>query len=340
LSSFFYKKIYKQILQCRRLWNPSFVQTSNKNDKILVSSLKMRAFVLLLLTAALLSVVYATETSCFGRCLVEASKMKDKEKGHFGHICKDLCSLRALSDEMVEEEEQTRPEPHRVFNKVKPHWKLHGREDQKPDSHRKGFHHNEPHRPEPHRPEENKPNTHRKAFDHEAKPHEIKKHKPVFHEKHHKISPHRVIKHTQPKTMNDAGLNMLKSFEGFSACKYQDPAGYWTIGYGHLIRPGEYFTCISEAEATQLLLNDVSSAEQCVRDYVHVSLNGNQFSALVDFTYNLGCGSLASSTLLREVNARNFGTVCGQLERWVYAGGQVLPGLVRRRQAECQLFNS
>jgi lysozyme len=141
-------------------------------------------------------------------------------------------------------------------------------------------------------------------------------------------------------TMSAAGLNMLKSFEGFSACKYQDPAGYWTIGYGHLIKPGESFTCISEAEATQLLLNDVSSAEQCVRDYVHVSLNGNQFSALVDFAYNLGCGSLASSTLLREVNAGNFGAVCGQLERWVYAGGQVLPGLVRRRQAECQLFNS
>jgi lysozyme len=141
-------------------------------------------------------------------------------------------------------------------------------------------------------------------------------------------------------TMSPAGLNMLKSFEGFSACKYQDPAGYWTIGYGHLITPGQYFTCISEAEATQLLLSDLSSAEQCVRDYVHTPLNDNQFSALVDFTYNLGCGSLASSTLLVEVNARNFGAVCGQLERWVYAGGRVLPGLVRRRQAECQLFNS
>jgi lysozyme len=140
--------------------------------------------------------------------------------------------------------------------------------------------------------------------------------------------------------INTAGLNMLKSFEGFSACKYQDPAGYWTIGYGHLIKSGESFTCISEAQATQLLLGDVSSAEQCVRSNVRVSLNGNQFSALVDFTYNLGCGSLASSTLLKEVNARNFGAVCGQLERWVYAGGQVLPGLVRRRQAECQLFNS
>jgi lysozyme len=141
-------------------------------------------------------------------------------------------------------------------------------------------------------------------------------------------------------TINAAGLNMIKSFEGFRSCKYQDPAGYWTIGYGHLIEPGQHFTCITEAQATQLLLSDVSSAEQCVRTYVHVPLNGNQFSALVDFTYNLGCGSLASSTLLVDINSHNFGAVCGQLERWVYAGGRFLPGLVRRRQAECQLFNS
>jgi lysozyme len=142
------------------------------------------------------------------------------------------------------------------------------------------------------------------------------------------------------QSINAAGLNMIKSFEGFRSCKYRDAAGYWTIGYGHLIKPGENFNCISESEATQLLLRDVSSAESCVNSRVKVPLNGNQFSALVDFAYNLGCGALSSSTLLKDVNARRFGEVCGQLKLWVNAGGRVLPGLVRRRDAECNLFRS
>jgi len=135
-------------------------------------------------------------------------------------------------------------------------------------------------------------------------------------------------------TINAAGLNLIKSFEGFRSCKYRDPVGLWTIGYGHLIKPGESFNCISEAEATNLLRRDVGSAEACVNSRVKVPLNGNQFSALVSFTYNLGCGSLSSSTLLRLLNQGNYGSVCGQLKLWVNAGGRPLPGLVRRRNAE------
>jgi lysozyme len=145
---------------------------------------------------------------------------------------------------------------------------------------------------------------------------------------------------TAVRTINNAGLNLVKSSEGFRPCKYQDPAGYWTIGYGHLIQPGQSFTCITEQEATRLLLSDLGVAEQCVSSSVHVYLNDNQFSALVDFTFNLGCGAFQGSTLLKDINAGNFGAVCGQLKLWVYGGGRVLPGLVTRRNAECQLFNS
>jgi len=78
----------------------------------------------------------------------------------------------------------------------------------------------------------------------------------------------------------------------------------------------------------------------CVTGAVRVPLNQNQFDALTDFTYNVGCGALRGSDLLSLLNQGNYGSVCSQLSRWVYGGGVVLPGLVARRDAECRLFNS
>jgi len=146
---------------------------------------------------------------------------------------------------------------------------------------------------------------------------------------------------SEARTISNAGITLITDFEGFSSCKYKDPVGLWTIGYGHLIKPGEKFNkCISKAEATKILKQDLNTAESCVNRYVKTSINQHQFDALVSFTYNLGCGSLASSTLLKKVNARKFSQVCSELLLWVHGNGKVLPGLVRRRKAECKLFNN
>eukprot|EP01094_Clydonella_sp_ATCC50884_P015965 TRINITY_DN26640_c0_g1_i1.p1 TRINITY_DN26640_c0_g1~~TRINITY_DN26640_c0_g1_i1.p1 ORF type:complete len:278 (-),score=47.07 TRINITY_DN26640_c0_g1_i1:116-871(-) len=143
--------------------------------------------------------------------------------------------------------------------------------------------------------------------------------------------------------INQAGLELIEVSEGWESCYYLDVAGYGTIGYGHLVTSSDPYgpgSCISKAEGEQLLLQDVKSAEDCVNKYVKVPLNDNQFSALVDFTFNLGCGAFRDSTLLSKLNQGDYQSVCSELQRWVYAGGVVQPGLVTRRQRECDLFNS
>jgi lysozyme len=143
--------------------------------------------------------------------------------------------------------------------------------------------------------------------------------------------------------INQAGLDLIKVSEGWMSCYYVDVAGYPTIGYGHLIKSGEPYypgTCISKEEGEKLLLQDIKFAEDCVNKYVTVPLNDNQFSALVDFVYNLGCGAFQSSTLLKKLNAGDYDSVCSELMRWVNAGGKQQPGLVTRRQRECDLFNA
>ncbi len=98
-------------------------------------------------------------------------------------------------------------------------------------------------------------------------------------------------------------------------------------------------TCTQE-QAEQWLQEDVQSAVDAVNRLVTVQLTQNQFDALVDFTFNLGSGNLQSSTLLRLLNAGNYAGAAGEFEKWDKAGGQALPGLLRRRQAERDLFNS
>ncbi len=130
------------------------------------------------------------------------------------------------------------------------------------------------------------------------------------------------------------GLDMIKRFEGFSPTVYICPAGYPTIGYGHLIQRGEYFDSITEEQAEDLLRLDVKVAEQAVLRLINVPISDGQFDALVSFTYNLGAGALQRSTLRRKVNREAHEEVPAQLVRWVWAGGRKLPGLVVRRSTE------
>lgn len=138
--------------------------------------------------------------------------------------------------------------------------------------------------------------------------------------------------------ITDDGLNLIKRFEGFSSTVYVCPAGYPTIGYGHLVREGEQFTSISTSEAEDLLIKDVAFAERAVLRLVDAPLADGQFDALVSFTFNLGSGAFQRSTLRRKVNRQAHSEVPGQLMRWVWAGGRRLKGLTLRRAAESKSY--
>lgn len=139
------------------------------------------------------------------------------------------------------------------------------------------------------------------------------------------------------------GINLIKSFEGFESEIYLDAAGLPTIGYGHLIRKGEhkmFENGISEAAGEALLIKDVLLAEQAVLRLINIPLTDGQFDALVSFTFNLGGGTLQRSTLRRKVNREEHDDVPAEFMRWVWAGGRKLKGLVRRREAEANLYKS
>ncbi|NJR65394.1 MAG: lysozyme [Leptolyngbyaceae cyanobacterium CRU_2_3] len=133
------------------------------------------------------------------------------------------------------------------------------------------------------------------------------------------------------------GVSLIKSFEGLRLDAYLDPVGIWTIGYGTTkgIKAGMRIT---EAQAETYLREDLQRFEQAVQDNVKVSLSSDQFSALVSFTYNVGEGALASSTLLRLLNQGDYQGAADQLLRWNKGDGQELPGLTRRRKAERAMF--
>jgi lysozyme len=136
------------------------------------------------------------------------------------------------------------------------------------------------------------------------------------------------------------GLDLIQRFEGFSPTVYVCPAGYPTIGYGHLVRAGEVFPDggISRYEAERLLARDVITSELAVARLIAVPLTQSQFDALVSFTYNLGGGALQRSSLRMHLNRGCYGVVPEELLRWVWAGGRKLPGLVKRRVAEGERF--
>lgn len=139
------------------------------------------------------------------------------------------------------------------------------------------------------------------------------------------------------RRINKAGLDLIKSFEGLRLKAYKDAVGIWTIGYGHIktATPG---MSISEPEAEALLRGDLEEAQGAVTRLVKVPLNDNEYAALVSFVFNLGAGSLSRSTLLKKLNAGDRAGAAQQFLVWNKAGGKVLAGLTRRREAERDLF--
>lgn len=140
-----------------------------------------------------------------------------------------------------------------------------------------------------------------------------------------------------PPRINQDGLDLIKEFEGLELEAYLCPAQVWTIGFGSTdgVQPG---MIISKEGAEKLLRKDLERFEKCVFQEVKVELNSNQFSALVSFAFNAGRGAFKTSTLLKKLNQRDYAGSANEFERWIWAKGKVLEGLIRRREAERELF--
>ncbi|MFN7755315.1 MAG: lysozyme [Holosporales bacterium] len=139
------------------------------------------------------------------------------------------------------------------------------------------------------------------------------------------------------RRVTPAGLALIKQFESFSPTVYICPAGYPTIGYGHVVKLQErerFASGITAEQAEALLRQDVQTAERAVLRLITVPLTDGQFDALVSFTFNLGAGALQRSTLRRKVNRGDNAAVPAEFRKWVWAGGRKLEGLVRRRGGE------
>lgn len=143
------------------------------------------------------------------------------------------------------------------------------------------------------------------------------------------------------------GLKLIADFEGLRLSAYPDPGSGgepWTIGYGTTVYPNgdkvKKGDVISQEQALDYLKDDVRKFSDAVNRLVRVPVNQNQFDALVSFTYNLGEGALARSTLLTKLNSHDYRSAADEFGKWIYASGRILPGLVRRRNAERDLFLS
>ena len=150
-------------------------------------------------------------------------------------------------------------------------------------------------------------------------------------------------------TVPQAAIDLARRFEGFHrvakidpgrAQPYICPAGYWTIGYGHLC--DSQHPPITDAEAEVYLVRDLQTALSATLRYCPVLATEpeGRLAAIVDFTFNLGAGRLQTSTLRRRINQRDWTGATVELRRWIHGGGRALTGLVHRREAEIKLLAS
>lgn len=153
-------------------------------------------------------------------------------------------------------------------------------------------------------------------------------------------------KHYTNMQISENGLKLIAQFEGCELKAYRCPAGIWSIGYGHTGDDVEPDMTITEDEAFELLGRDTVKTEKSVSKMLVTQIangliNQNMFDALVSFAYNCGTGNLQKSTLLKKVKANPFDpSIENEFMRWTKAGGRELPGLVKRRKAEAELYFS
>lgn len=141
-------------------------------------------------------------------------------------------------------------------------------------------------------------------------------------------------------TFNQAGLDLLKSFEGCKLEAYKDIAGVVTIGYGATGKGVSLGDTWTQEQAEERLKSDLEAFSEGVYDLLEQEVTENQFSALVCFAYNVGLAALYRSTLLKYVNSGRMQEAADQFPKWNKAGGRAVKGLTRRRLAERDLFLS
>lgn len=155
-------------------------------------------------------------------------------------------------------------------------------------------------------------------------------------------------------SVSDNGAELISKFEGFESSVYNDAAGFPTIGFGHKLTEeekqsgkininGEKINIqdgISKSQAKKVLKQDAEVATKAIKNSVKTELTQKQFDSLTSFAFNVGPGAFRKSTLLKELNNGNFEKVPGELTKWNKAGGEVLQGLVNRRNEEAELFKS
>ncbi len=151
-----------------------------------------------------------------------------------------------------------------------------------------------------------------------------------------------------------AGKLLFQTWEGLELNEYLDSGGAPTIGVGHLMTRSErmsgkiiikgkamvYRKGLTTDQCWDLLDQDLDSAENTVISAVKITLNQNQFDALVSFTFNVGDTAFRNSTLVKVLNAGNFDQVPAQLRRWIRDNGKIVKGLINRREKEITLWNS
>jgi lysozyme len=137
--------------------------------------------------------------------------------------------------------------------------------------------------------------------------------------------------------ISEEGLSLIKKYEGCELKAYRCPANVLTIGYGHIkdVKEGDQIT---KEEANYMLQEEIIEYEGYVNDMVDVELNQSQYDSLCAWVYNLGPTNFQSSTLLKVLNEGKYNEIPQQIKRWNKAGGEVLDGLIRRREAEALLF--
>ena len=135
--------------------------------------------------------------------------------------------------------------------------------------------------------------------------------------------------------LSGAGLIAIANFEGFEEKAYIPvPGDDPTIGFGHKDERMPLDTFISVPDALKLLGQDTKHAEETIKKYVKVPLTQSEYDAYVSFSYNVGAGNFASSTLLNKLNASDYEGACNELRRWVFSSNVKYQGLVNRRDME------
>ena len=143
-----------------------------------------------------------------------------------------------------------------------------------------------------------------------------------------------------PMIYSKSGVQLTQQFESCRLIAYQDVKGVWTVGWGHTGPEVVEGYTVTQVQADMQLVVDMHNAMSAVNRLVTVMLTQGEFDALVDFAFNCGCSAFAGSTMLKLLNAGSMQAAALEFAKWDHASGVVVAGLLRRRLAEVQEFNS